>query len=98
MRIKNIICLALAAVLIIVCAMLSSCGNHSMGFGEYEWTHIHYSTFGGESGCATVNTWYDSETGVEVITDEIGTVFFSEGTYIMFDSSSKCPFCNNGGK
>ena len=36
--------------------------------------------------------WYDNSKGIEVLTSECGSLFLSEGTYIMY--SDTCPLCS----
>ena len=72
---------------------LTACGNMSMGMGNYSFRHIHFGR-NGEDHSATVEKWYDTENpGLEVKTEEYGALFLSEGTYELFESESKCPYC-----
>ena len=82
------------AVLLILGTMfcLTGCGNMSMGPGNYTFTHVHFSD-ATEGYCGTVEKWYDNETGVEATTKEYGSMFLSEGSYIMFSDQDKCPYC-----
>ena len=89
---KRIICIILA--LVVMLCVLTSCGNMSMGFGNYTFTHIHFTDMI-KGHCATVEKWYDSEGGIEVMTTEYGSMFLSEGSYILFGSDTHCPYCNN---
>ena len=92
---KTTISIILMVVIIMIVAIFAnSCGNHSIGIGEYEWNHLHYSLHNGESGCFNIEKWYESGTGIEVETHEAGYVFFSEGTYILISDEKDCPFCN----
>lgn len=83
------ICLFLVAVLTVL--TLASCGNYSAGLGNYTYEKIHIDTYH-FSGCYTVEKWYESESGVEVTTKELGSIFASEGTYILVED--KCPICD----
>ena len=83
------ICLFL--ILVIAVLALGSCGNYSVGFGNYNYTKIHIDTHH-FSGCYTVEKWYESDSGIEVKTAELGSIFASEGTYILV--SDKCPICD----
>lgn len=87
---KRVICLILVMLIV---TSLCGCGNQSIGFGNYTFTHVHI-TDAVEGHCAEVNKWYSSETGIELLTEEFGSVFCSEGTYLLFGDSSNCPFCN----
>lgn len=71
---------------------LASCGNENWGMGNYNWTHVHFSDAIG-SHCATITSWHNNETGIEIHTKECGSMFLSEGSYILFESGSKCPYC-----
>lgn len=85
---KKILCLIL--VVLMICG-LCAC-NKSYGFGNYEFKKVHIDTHN-YSGCFTVKKWYESETGVEVKTEEAGSMFLAEGTYFLIGDD--CPFCNH---
>jgi hypothetical protein len=46
-----------------------------------------------EGHCATISSWHDNTTGIELHTVECGSMFLSEGSYILFESAGDCPFC-----
>lgn len=71
----------------------TGCGNMSLGLGNFTFTHIHFSD-AIEGHCATIEKWYDSETGIEVKTTEYGSMYLSEGSYILFTGGDKCPYCH----
>lgn len=75
----------------IIAIALCSCGNYSAGFGNYTYKKIHIDTYH-FSGCYTVEKWYESESGIEVTTAELGSIFASEGTYILVED--RCPICD----
>ena len=87
---KRFIALTLVAVMLVL--VFTSCGNENWGFGNYNWTHIHF-TDAVEGHCATITSWHNNETGIEVHTQECGSMFLSEGSYILFDTAEHCPFC-----
>lgn len=87
---KIIVILAVLMLPIILCA----CGNLNLGFGNFTFEHIHFSDHM-VSYCATVDEWNENDTGIEVLTDEYGSMFLSEGTYILIESDKDCPFCGN---
>ena len=72
--------------------MLTGCGNMSLGLGNYTYRKVHVNTYH-DSECFTINKWYDNERGIEVNTKEIGSMFLSEGTYLLIED--ECPFCDN---
>ena len=81
--------------IVLVCMMalsLCACGNENWGFGNYNWKHIHFSD-AINGYCATISSWHDNTTGIEIHTVECGSMFLSEGSYILFESSVDCPFC-----
>lgn len=87
--------LFLLLITLLTCAlMLASCGNYSAGLGNYTYKKIHIDTHH-FSGCCEVEKWYESENGVEVLTKEYGSIFVSEGTYILI--GEKCPICDARG-
>lgn len=85
----------IAIVMIMVMALaMCACGNENWGFGNYSWKHVHFSD--AVSGhCATISSWHDNTTGIEIHTVECGSMFLSEGSYILFESGSDCPFCGD---
>ena len=85
--------IAIAVCVILLCVCLVGCGNENWGFGNYNWTHIHF-TNAVEGHCATITSWHNNETGIEVHTEECGSIFLSEGSYILFDTAEHCPFCH----
>ena len=86
---KKIFAIMLAIVMML---SLCACGNMSLGWGNFNFTHIHFSD-ACESHCATITKWYDNERGIEVVTEEYGSMFLSEGSYILIESGDKCPYC-----
>ena len=86
---KKIIAILLATIMIFTFA---ACGNENWGFGNYNWKHVHFSD-AIEGHCATISSWHDNTTGIEIHTVECGSMFLSEGSYILFESSVDCPFC-----
>lgn len=84
-------------ILTIICVLIlsfCSCGNMGVGPGNYNFEHVHISTFGGENNCYNLKKWYDNESGIEVQTTDGTSFYFSEGTYILVENENKCPFCN----
>lgn len=82
---------AVVLCVIVMCFMLTGC-NENWGFGNYNWKHVHFSD-AVESHCATIKSWHDNTTGIELHTEECGSMFLSEGSYILFESGADCPFC-----
>ena len=69
---------------------LSGCGNKSLSMGNYSFTKVHIFSTQGDV-CCKVETWYDTEIGIKVQTDN-GDLFLSEGTYMLVENY--CPICN----
>ena len=83
---------AVCIVLLAVVMFLTSCGNMSLGFGNFNFNHIRISDYT-EGYCLDVNKWYDYENGIEVQTSNGNSLFLSEGTYILVENGKNCPFC-----
>ena len=84
----------IAFILVLVLALsLVASSNYHIGIGNYNWNHIHFSD-AIEGHCGTVLSWCDDETGIEVNTAEYRSMFLSEGSYILFEDSSLCPYCH----
>ena len=86
---------AITICLVVTAMMFTGC-NQSIGFGNYEFRRVHIDTYH-YSGCLTVEKWNDSESGIEVKTKEAGSMFLSEGTYIMMEGDKGCPLCKEKG-
>ena len=71
--------------------ILAGCGNMSVGIGNYNFQKVHIDSphF---SDCIEIKSWYETERGLEVKTEEYGNIFLSEGTYYMIEDN--CPFCD----
>lgn len=87
---RKIVCMCI--VIIMVVCLFTACGNEIWGIGNYNFTHVHIGD-GAEGHCAEVKSWHDNELGVELHTEEFGSIYCSEGTYFLFEDGSKCPFC-----
>lgn len=71
---------------------LAACGNVSLGRGNYSFHGCHLQ-IGDLYRDVSVINWHDSEgAGVEIKTDDYGSIFASEGTYIMYEGAI-CPIC-----
>lgn len=81
------------AVLIIIFIMLvfAACGNHSLGVGKFTFRKIHIFVHDGPAMCLTVTKWYECDIGIEVRTKEYGSLWLSEGTYMLCEN--ECPIC-----
>jgi hypothetical protein len=89
----NLLALIGAVCVIIWSFCLVSCGNKAIiSPGNYSFTHIHFTDMT-KGHCATIEKWWDNEEGIEVKTKEYGYLYCSEGSYILFESGNKCPYC-----
>lgn len=88
---KKILAVTLLVAMAII--ILSGCGNRSVGLGSYEFKRVHIFTHDGNDRCLEVKKWYESDTGIEVLTEEYSSLFLSEGTYML--CRDKCPICDN---
>lgn len=88
---KRLILLMIVVVMLMTSIM--GCGNMSLGLGNFTFTKVHVDMHH-FSGCFTIEKWYDSDTGIEVLTEEAGSMYLSEGTYVLLDGSKPCPFCS----
>lgn len=88
---KKITAIVLLSIMTLTIIMLTGCGNMSWGLGNFTYEKVHVDTYH-NTGCYTIEKWYDGETGIEVKTKEVGSIFLSEGTYTLFEKT--CPFCD----
>ena len=83
----------IAIILVMILALsLCACGNENWGVGNYTFRHVHFSD-AVEGHCATIESWHDNTSGIELHTVECGDLYLSEGTYMLFRDASGCPFC-----
>ena len=90
---KRIVCIILSFVTLFLClSIFSSCGNKALGFdfGNFTFNKIHCVQ---EHKCLTIEKWHENDRGIEVVTKEAGSMFFSEGTYVLIED--RCPYCGN---
>lgn len=85
---KKIIAILMICGLIIA---MSGCGNMSVGVGNYTFKKVHINTLN-YSGCLELESWHNNKRGIEVKTKEVGSLYLSEGTYILI--GEKCPICD----
>ena len=83
---KIIVILLVVCIAVVACG----CGNMSLGIGNYTFKKVHIA-MPNTQGCFTIHEWYDNETGIEVTTKEAGSMYLSEGTYVLIKEN--CPFC-----
>lgn len=88
---KKLIALLFALVF---CLSLVACGNENWGIGNYTYTHVHFAV-GPQEVCANVKSWHDNELGCEVHTEEFGSIYLSEGTYVLMEDGDLCPHCGD---
>ena len=88
---KKIVVVVLCMVAMTV--TLVGCGNMSIGLGNFTYEKVHIDTHN-YSGCLTIEKWYDTSTGIEVKTKEFGSMFLSEGCYVLLGGDEGCPLCD----
>lgn len=85
--------LRLIALICVITIMLAGCGNMDVsGIGNYSYKKVHVDT-NGYSGCIAIKSWLDGDVGIEVKTEDYGSMYLSEGTYILIEDV--CPLCNS---
>ena len=77
-------------ILVFIITSCTSC-NVNIGPGSYTFTKVHIADFAGNANHATLNSWKNDDVGIEVNTKEYGSIFLSEGTYILYNNT--CPVC-----
>lgn len=86
------ITIIIAIAVVVSPILLRMSGNQRYDWGSYTYEHVHICD-GATGVCATVEGWYEDEVGVELKTKEFGSIYCSEGTYILIEDSYTCPFC-----
>ena len=80
-------------ILALVMALFTGCGNMNMGLGNFSFNKVHIDIHG-YSSCVELVSWIDNSTGIEVKTERYGSIYLSEGTYILVED--RCPICDGG--
>ena len=87
-----VVSILMLAILILSVVSLTSCGNMSIGPGNYSFKKVHINTYE-NSGCVSIDKWHENEGGgIEVHNKDCGSMFLSEGTYILLED--QCPICD----
>lgn len=82
----------LALMLVLALALsLSACGNMSLGIGNFEFNGAHISDYAGNCVDVSIDKWYESSTGIELLLKNGNSIYLSEGTYILYEDH--CPIC-----
>ena len=88
---KKVVSLVLAVIMFVsVICIFTSCGNMSIGLGNFTFTKIHIMSRV-EEKCIELEKWYEGSNGIEVKSKDGHSFFFSEGTYILV--GDYCPIC-----
>lgn len=68
--------------------------NMNLGPGSYSFRAVHIYGFD-QKGCdVAIKSWRDLDgPGIEVKTEKYGSLFLSEGTYVLLPELGKCPIC-----
>lgn len=86
------------AIVIAISIVLASCGNMAIiDPGSFTFKHLHSDTYHNPM-CFTIEKWWDNSTGIEVLTKECGTMYFSEGDYVLIENAEDCPYCSSTGE
>lgn len=88
---KIIVCVLVVVAMV---TLFTGC-NMSAGLGNYTFKKVHIDTHH-YSGCLSVKKWHDADAGIEVLTEEAGSIFISEGNYILLNGDKPCPLCEAG--
>lgn len=86
---------------LLLTASLASCGNYNLGFGGYIFEAVHISAYNCDPVDVAIKSWGAAMaedgrniSGIEVETVDYGTLFLSEGTYILIKDVDHCPLCD----
>lgn len=74
---------------------LTACGNHDLGWGSYNFHYVHVQMYSmSEPVHFRVDKWKGDEGGIELVTENHGTILLGDGTYMMYDVED-CPICGH---
>lgn len=90
-KMKRVISIALICVILLSVMALCSC-NKNIGIGTYKFKKVHIFIEYGYGTCFDISSWREADVGVEVKVDGYGSLWLSEGTYMLV--GDKCPICN----
>lgn len=68
--------------------------NMNIGPGSYSFHAVHIYGFDKQSRDVAIKSWRGGDgAGIEVNTEKYGSIFLSEGTYILLREIGECPIC-----
>ena len=70
--------------------------NMNIGPGSYSFRAVHIYGFDKESRDVAIKSWKEGGMGIEVNTKDYGSMFLSDGTYILLRGIGDCPICGRG--
>lgn len=82
--------LMLVIVIMLLTCILAGCNMRLVGNYKYTRVHIFYPDY---EECLKIDSWTDSEMGIEVDTKKYGNIFISEGHYLL--CKDECPICSH---
>ena len=88
---KKILILIILIILISISIFCFTACNMTL-VGNYNFTKVHIYYEGYEE-CLEIKSWTDGDTGIEVDSKKYGSLFISEGHYLMCEDD--CPICLN---
>lgn len=77
---------------------LTSCGNHDLGLGSYNFHYVHVQMYGMlEPIHLHVKSWKGDDGGIELkvtFNNQETSILLGDGTYMMYDTET-CPICGS---
>lgn len=67
--------------------------NLDIGPGSFSFHAVHIYGCDKDSRDVSIKSWRDADIGIEVNTERYGTMFLSEGTYLLLRGIGDCPIC-----
>ena len=81
-------------LLLIASLSLTGC-NYNVGFGSYSFHYVHIQMYNTEQPThLKIKSWKDDDGGIEIKTENYGTILLGDGTYMMYDND-ECPICGH---
>ena len=82
-----------ALLLSVACLTLSGCNEQVVGWGNLSFHYAHIQMMG-QAGSVhlKIESWRNDDGGIELKTENYGTIIVGDGTYMLYDVE-ECPIC-----
>ena len=79
----------------IMALVLTGCNEQVVGWGSLSFHYVHIQMLGQPNPIhLKITSWRNDDGGIELKTENYGTILVGDGTYIAYDVE-ECPICGH---